>query len=174
MLCASRPVGIVAVTLRFSGIPVKTFDEGLTIPGPNPYKGRQEPLSRSEWAAVRSSGQEANMIRNTIGRLLALGMLVAFAAAPAFAQSTGTLAGVVRDSTGAAVPGANVTVVNQQTGAGRTVVSGSDGSFSVPDLAPGAYTVTVQIKNNLGTCWENTFNAPTKNFNEQYRAKSSN
>jgi hypothetical protein len=58
----------------------------------------------------------------------------------------GTLAGVVRDSTGAAVPGANVTVVNQQTGAGRTVVSGSDGSFSVSDLAPGAYTVTVQIK----------------------------
>ena len=35
-------------------------------------------------------------------------------------------------------------------------------------------TVTVQLKNNLGICWEKTYNAPTKNFNEQFRSKSAN
>lgn len=86
------------------------------------------------------------MIRNTIGRLLAVTALVAWTVVPALAQTTGTLSGVVRDSTGAAVPGASVTVVNQQTGVGRTVVSGADGSFSVPDLPAGAYAVSVDIK----------------------------
>jgi outer membrane receptor protein involved in Fe transport len=77
-------------------------------------------------------------------------MIVAFAAVlcglPAQAQAQdGQLRGVVRDTTGAAVPGASVTVTNQATNATQTVTSGADGSFSA-SLAPGTYSVTVALR----------------------------
>jgi iron complex outermembrane receptor protein len=52
------------------------------------------------------------------------------------------LAGTVRDATGAAVPGATVTAVNQATNATKAVATGTDGSYSL-SLPPGTYTVTV-------------------------------
>ena len=77
-------------------------------------------------------------------------MIVSFAAVlyglPAHAQAQeGRLSGVVRDTTGAAVPGATVTVTNQTTNATQTVTSGADGSFSA-SLAPGTYSVTVALR----------------------------
>ncbi|HLA79130.1 MAG TPA: TonB-dependent receptor [Vicinamibacteria bacterium] len=72
-------------------------------------------------------------------------------AAQGFAQSTdGRVAGVVRDSSGAAVPGASLTVTNDQTGASQSAVSGPDGSYSVTGLAAGDYTVEVQLR-SFGT-----------------------
>ena len=58
----------------------------------------------------------------------------------------GGIAGVVTDTTSAAVPGATVTVVNKQTGASRTVVTVADGSYRIPDLEPGRYTVTIELQ----------------------------
>ena len=52
------------------------------------------------------------------------------------------LAGTVRDATGAAVPGATVTAVNQATNATKAAATGTDGSYSL-SLPPGTYTVTV-------------------------------
>src|SRR3954469_20544693 len=57
----------------------------------------------------------------------------------------GGLAGVVMDSSQAPVPGATITVTNKATGAVRTIVSGADGSYRLPDLDPGRYTVTVEL-----------------------------
>lgn len=58
-------------------------------------------------------------------------------------QTTGRIAGVVTDSNGAAVPGAQVTVTNQSTGDARTVVTDESGHYIVPLLTSGDYTVTV-------------------------------
>jgi hypothetical protein len=58
----------------------------------------------------------------------------------------GGLAGTVTDSTKAAVPGATITVTNAATGTVRTVVSGSDGGYRVPDLVPGRYNVVVELQ----------------------------
>jgi iron complex outermembrane receptor protein len=75
-------------------------------------------------------------------------MFVAFAVvlygASAQAQE-GRLSGTVRDTTGAAVPGAAVTVTNQATSATQSVTSGADGSFAV-SLAPGTYSVSVALR----------------------------
>ena len=70
-----------------------------------------------------------------------LAMLLA--AVPAFAQSTATLAGTVKDPTGAVLPGATVLVHNNGTGINRTLTSDSAGQYVVPSLAPGDYNVTV-------------------------------
>ena len=65
---------------------------------------------------------------------------------PAFAQTPeGRVSGVVRDQSGAGVPGATLTVTNQATGAVKTATSAADGSYAV-SLAPGVYSVTVSLK----------------------------
>src|SRR5216110_82809 len=64
---------------------------------------------------------------------------------PAFAQTLGTITGEVKDSTGAVVPGATVTVMNKATNATRTTASNEVGLFDFPALPPGTYTVTTEL-----------------------------
>ncbi len=56
----------------------------------------------------------------------------------------GTILGTVTDTSGAAVPGATVTIKNLDTGLVRTVTTTDDGSYSVPELPIGNYGVTVE------------------------------
>ncbi len=58
------------------------------------------------------------------------------------AQSrTSSVVGTVTDTSGAVVPGAEVTVTNVNTGETSTVVTGDQGNYSVVSLLYGAYTV---------------------------------
>ncbi|HKQ74561.1 MAG TPA: carboxypeptidase regulatory-like domain-containing protein [Blastocatellia bacterium] len=63
-----------------------------------------------------------------------------------FAQSTGTIQGTVTDPTGAAVPGAKVTVRNQATGIERIVETDSNGNYQTVALPPGVYRVEAQAQ----------------------------
>jgi hypothetical protein len=64
---------------------------------------------------------------------------------PAFAQlPTGTILGVVKDSSGSVVPDATITIRNVDTNATRTATTGDDGAFRVPALAVGHYTVRTE------------------------------
>lgn len=81
-----------------------------------------------------------------VARAMVLLLLAMAVSAPAFAQSGATtLAGVVVDSQGAVIPGADVIVKNNATGASVTAVSDSAGRFSIPSVNPGVYTVTVSL-----------------------------
>ena len=63
---------------------------------------------------------------------------------PAWAQLLqGTIDGNVTDSTQAAVAGAEVTAINQQTNFTRETKTNSVGGYSLPTLPPGTYTVKV-------------------------------
>lgn len=64
--------------------------------------------------------------------------------APLPAQTYTHVIGVIRDPSGAAVPGASVTVVNEETGFRRATLSDSYGSYAVVSLEPGVYKITVR------------------------------
>src|SRR5438270_3959049 len=67
-----------------------------------------------------------------------------FAGSLAGQTATGIVQGRVTDPTGAAVPGAKVTVENQQTGVHQGLVTNTDGFFHQPFLIPGEYRVSVE------------------------------
>jgi hypothetical protein len=81
----------------------------------------------------------------SLASLCSLVVMITFTSTLVFGQGAeqGTIAGVVRDSTGAVVPGANVVVKSTATGAERTTVSNNLGEYHVPGLTPGPYQVTV-------------------------------
>jgi iron complex outermembrane receptor protein len=65
--------------------------------------------------------------------------------APAWAQAEQpTISGVVRDATGAGLPGATVTVTSQSAGAAQNATTANDGSYSLA-VPPGAYTVVATL-----------------------------
>ena len=66
-------------------------------------------------------------------------VLLVFVAAPVFAQSAGVagISGVVRDPSGAVVPGAKVVISSEGQGTLRTLESNDDGVFTAPALVPG-------------------------------------
>jgi outer membrane receptor protein involved in Fe transport len=72
-----------------------------------------------------------------------VGILFMIFAATTVAQiSTGTISGTVKDDTGAVVPGANVVVLDVDTGISRSLQTDSNGFYSAPSLALGNYRVT--------------------------------
>jgi len=72
-------------------------------------------------------------------------IVVVLAMASVFTQTfRGTILGTVTDASGAAVNSAKVTVHNVNTGLERSTQTSFDGSYSVPELPLGAYTVTVE------------------------------
>ncbi len=66
-------------------------------------------------------------------------------ATPFWAQNAalGSIAGVIRDSSGSVIPGATITIKNQGTGAERTLSADSEGHYDAALLQPGTYEVVV-------------------------------
>src|SRR5438094_310235 len=93
------------------------------------------------------------MARGTDIRLHVLGRvgtaivaLIALETCLAFGQtSTATILGVVRDTSGALVPGVSISVKHTESGLTRTVVSGERGAYTVPLLPVGAYEITTTM-----------------------------
>jgi hypothetical protein len=79
-------------------------------------------------------------------RILLAGLMGLVLCAPGYAQTLGTIAGEVKDGTGALLPGATVTVVNKATNATRTTVTNSAGLFDLPALPPGTYSVRAELE----------------------------
>src|SRR5262249_18274531 len=85
------------------------------------------------------------LLRLGLRRLIPLMVLAACCAMAALAQSTsGTISGVVKDNNGAIVADATITVSNTSTNLTRTAKTNSEGIYSVAQIPPGNYTVTVE------------------------------
>ncbi|MEO8591842.1 MAG: TonB-dependent receptor [Candidatus Solibacter sp.] len=57
----------------------------------------------------------------------------------------GSLIGTVTDDSGAALPHAAVTATQTETNSSRSVVATENGSYNLPNLQPGTYTLTVTL-----------------------------
>lgn len=77
----------------------------------------------------------------TITTTLFVGFLVT---AAAFGQALTSLTGTVDDPSGAVLPGATITIVNDATHASRQATSDAVGRFSILQAQPGIYTVTAK------------------------------
>jgi Carboxypeptidase regulatory-like domain/TonB-dependent Receptor Plug Domain len=71
-------------------------------------------------------------------------VVTVLSASPARAQVAGaTLSGTVTDPSGAAIVGAQVSATNRATGVSRALTTDAAGFYSMPNLLPGNYDVTV-------------------------------
>ncbi len=78
---------------------------------------------------------------------LAAAFLILMMGTSAFAQSTySTVIGTVADEQGAIIPGAAITVTNEETGLTRTGVTGERGLYRVGNLPPGRYSVKAELE----------------------------
>ena len=77
--------------------------------------------------------------------LLAL-LLLSIGGRAAIAQdTTGTILGNVTDPTGASAPKAEVTITNTQTNITVVVTTSESGAYTVPQLIPGIYSVSIKM-----------------------------
>ncbi len=83
--------------------------------------------------------------RESISRIIAVVAVLILSAIPLAAQlPTGTILGTVRDSSGASIPGAMVTVRNTDTNLTRTQMTEQDGSYRFPELPVGHYEIRAE------------------------------
>jgi hypothetical protein len=89
---------------------------------------------------------EAHCRKHAVGlrKLLAVLAVILGVSTAAFAQANGSITGTVKDPSGAAVAGATIEIVNQQTGVvERTITTNSEGNFTATLLPIGSYNVVV-------------------------------
>src|SRR4051812_41179220 len=100
-------------------------------------------VGKSEASSHAGSARPRSVPRLTATLLAAIGCLL-FLPAAAYAQSA--IAGIVRDASGAVLPGVTVEatspVLIEKL---RTVVSESDGRYNIVDLRPGTYKMTFTL-----------------------------
>jgi hypothetical protein len=84
----------------------------------------------------------------TLRIFVLVGSFLFFLPEAAFTQgeTTSAIVGQVSDASSAAVPGATVTVTNQETGLKRRATTDDTGRFNFPQLKPGTYTVKVEAE----------------------------
>lgn len=88
------------------------------------------------------------MLRSTVSILVLVGSFYLLLPQVTFAQgeTTSAIVGQVSDASGAAVPGATVTVTNTETALKRSARTDDSGRFNFPQLKPGTYTVKVEAE----------------------------
>src|SRR2546425_7672829 len=98
--------------------------------------------------AIRTKNGEESDMRSAavLSRHALAGVLfsICFAVAAIHAQVTASVSGRVEDSTGAAVPGANITVTSLETRAARTLRADEAGTYRVLSLPVGRYEVKAE------------------------------
>jgi hypothetical protein len=75
----------------------------------------------------------------------AIAVLMLFAGTTQAQSTFGTILGTVRDSSSALIPGCVITIENTGTALRRSAVSDETGSYTFPNLEPGAYKLTMEL-----------------------------
>src|SRR6266850_2836525 len=85
-------------------------------------------------------------MRHTIWRMFQVVVIVAAVSTLVLAQTgTSSITGSVTDITRAALPGVDITVVNQATGARLQTLTNETGAYRVGSLPPGTYRIEAEL-----------------------------
>ena len=116
---------------------------------------RHHPLTfseeRSDIPDARRVGPRSHSIEVTVMvgyqriRTSLAGLLLALVLPAAAAAQTGTIAGVIKDATGAILPGVTVEASSPALIEVRAAVTDGDGQYKLVDLSPGDYVVTFTL-----------------------------
>ena len=79
-------------------------------------------------------------------RSLMAALLLAVPSAGIAQSFTGTIVGTIKDSSGASVPHANITITSQQTGRQESVTADLEGRYTSLPLPPGEYRVEASLQ----------------------------
>src|SRR6202521_227189 len=93
---------------------------------------------------MRNSSHRATL---SAGILLVTAFILLF---PCFASAqidSGSVVGIVSDPSGAAIPGATVTLSNEASGVSRSVTTNGDGEYQFAAVIPGTYSVQATAQN---------------------------
>lgn len=85
-----------------------------------------------------------SLVRFIASRASALLLLMALAISGWSQSDNSTITGTVKDPSGAAVPGAKVSVRNERTNISRDTTTNEAGAYTVSNIPAGSYTVTVE------------------------------
>src|SRR6476646_8076653 len=129
---------------NFFGPLVHRSDKSVAPSATNPRRGS----SRDRVLVLLGGQMKTRSEMSGLFRVLSIGLVLGLALMPTplVAQAvTGTILGTVRDTSGGALPGATVTILNQDMGFTRTVPSDSSGEYTFPLVPTGNYTVTGEL-----------------------------
>lgn len=130
-----------------TGLAPRILDITLALQGTQSFPGPRFPFSTG--SLYRVIIKESIMIKSSVSQLLRLGfslivLVIAFSLWSQAQSASARITGTVKDSQGAVVPGAKVTVVNVNTGVENHVTTDSDGYYQALDLPIGPYKVRVE------------------------------
>jgi hypothetical protein len=83
-------------------------------------------------------------LSSSLTSIATLLLLLALSAVSVFGQTFGEITGRLSDQSGAAVPGATMTLINTATNANRTTITTSEGLYTFPSVPPGVYNVKAE------------------------------
>ena len=92
---------------------------------------------------VRSRVHRATRLAMNVGVLFCCLGVVGSDPVTAQVETTSRISGIVSDPSGGVVPGASVTITNENTGAVRLAKTDASGFYSIVSLLPGTYTIAI-------------------------------
>ena len=91
---------------------------------------------------------EVGMTRNASAKISSISLLLfvmTMSGSSVFAQAVSQISGIVRDQTGAVLPGVEVTATRTDTGIARTTITNETGNYVLPNLATGPYRLEAAL-----------------------------
>jgi hypothetical protein len=93
----------------------------------------------------RPHSMKGGYVKRTIVSATLVSVISLITCASLWAQATADISGTVKDSSGAVLPGVQVTATQTDTGISRTAISNETGFYVLPNLSPGPYRLEASL-----------------------------